>query len=175
MHARRKRATERKKRKGYSIAELPAGMIFLFVGVAIPLLVLSSITYRALFLYFACRDSCIRAAKAPTFSEAQTRASTSFARSIAGFHEISGTQFLRVVVKPLSGGAAGVVTGPLAAGSVNTTNNVYFIRQRVNGTVAPLVAMNGKYFGLNIPGLTASFNLSLRYDALVENPDGLTE
>lgn len=175
MHARRKSATDRKGRKGYSIAELPAGMIFLFVGVAIPLLVLSSITYRALFLYFACRDSCIRAAKAPTFTEAQTRASASFTRSVAGFNEISGTQNLRIVIKPLSGGALSVVTGPLAAGSVNTTNNVYFIRELVNGTVAPLVSMNGKYLGLNIPGLTASFNLSLRYDALVENPDGLTE
>jgi hypothetical protein len=175
MHARRESATDRKRRNGYSIAELPAGMIFLFVGVAIPLIVLSSITYRGLFLYFATRDSCIRAAKAPTYSEAQTRASASFTRSVAGFTEISGTQTLRIVIKPLAGGPSTVRTGPLALGSVNTSNNVYFIRELVNGTVAPLLGMNGKYFGLNIPGLTSSFNLSLRYDALVENPDGLTE
>lgn len=160
---------------GNSLAELPAGMIFLFVGIAIPLLILSSISYRALLLYFACRDSCVRASKAPTYSEAQTRATNFFNRNISGFTEISGTQTIRIVIKPLSGASATVVNGPLAAGTVNTTNNIYLIRELVNGTVSPLFAMRGRYFGLNIPGLTSTFNLALRYDSLVENPDGLTE
>lgn len=160
---------------GNSIAELPAGMIFLFVGIAVPLLILSSISYRALLLYFACRDSCIRAAKAPTFSEARTRATTYFNRSVAGFTEISGTQQLRIVIKPLNGAAASVVNGPLAPNTVSTSTNIYLIRELVNGTVSPLIAMRGGYFGLNIPGLTSTFNLALRYDALVENTDGLTE
>ncbi len=160
---------------GNSIAELPAGMIFLFIGIAIPLLILSSISYRAVLLYFACRDSCIRAAKAPTYSEAQTRALTSFNRSVAGFTEISGTQQIRIVIKPLNGSAASVVSGPLPRNSINTSTNIYLIRELVNGTVAPLIAMGGGYFGMNIPGLTSTFNLALRYDALVENPDGLTE
>jgi hypothetical protein len=63
----------------------------------------------------------------------------------------------------------------LAAGTVNTTNNIYLIRELVNGTVSPLIAMRAGYFGLNIPGLTSTFNLAMRYDSLVENPDGLTE
>ncbi len=150
-------------------------MIFLFVGIAIPLLIMSSISYRAVLLYFACRDSCIRAAKAPTFSEAQTRATTFFNRNIAGFTEITGTQQIRIVIKPLNGSATTVTTGPLAANSINTSNNIYLIRQLVDGTVAPLIAMGGGYFGMNIPGLTSRFGLALRYDALVENPDGLTE
>lgn len=160
---------------GNSLAELPAGMIFLLVGIAIPLLILSSISYRALLLYFACRDSCVRASKAPTFSEAQTRATASFTRSIAAFTEISGTQTIRIVIKPLSGASATVVNGPLPAGTVNTTNNIYLIRELVNGTVSPLIAMRSGYFGMNIPGLTSTFNLAMRYDSLVENPDGLTE
>lgn len=160
---------------GNSIAELPAGMIFLFVGIAVPLLILSSISYRAVLLYFACRDSCIRAAKAPTFSEARTRATASFNRSIAGFTEISGTQQIRIVIKPLTGTGSSVVSGPLPSNSINTSNNIYLIREFVNGTVSPLIAMKGGYFGLNIPGLTSTFNIALRYDALVENPDGLTE
>ncbi len=175
MFTRLQSPRRKKGLSGNSIAELPAGMIFLFVGIAVPMLILSSISYRAVLLYFACRDSCIRAAKAPTFSEAQTRATTSFNRSIAGFHEISGTQQIRIVIKPLTGTGSSVVNGPLPSNSVNTSNNVYLIRELVNGTVSPLIAMGGGYFGMNIPGLTSTFNVAMRYDALVENPDGLTE
>ncbi|MBA3859876.1 MAG: hypothetical protein C0507_23450 [Cyanobacteria bacterium PR.3.49] len=150
-------------------------MIFLFVGVAIPMLILCSITYRATLLFFAVRDSCIRAAKAPTYTEAQTRANNSFTRSIAAFSEITGTQQIRILVKPVNGSAASVVNGPIAQAALNKTDNLYFIREVATGTVSPLIAMKGGYFGMSIPGLTTAFNVTFRYDALVENPDGLTE
>ncbi len=173
MQSMRKISTRRKGRKGYSLAELPAGMIFLFVGVAIPLICLASVTYRASLLYFACRNSCIKAAKAPTWTEAVTRANTTFNQSVAAFTEISGTQQIRILIKPISGSNPSTVSGPLARNSI-TSNNLYFIRETCNGTVAPLFGM-GSYLGLQIPGLTSQFRLRLRYDALVENADGLTE
>lgn len=160
--------------RGYSLAELPAGMLFLFVGIAIPLLILCSITYRASLLYFACRDSCIRAAKAPTWTEAVSRAATSFNRNVSAFTEISGTHQIRIVIKPVNGTSPSLVTGPISQASLNKTDNLYFIRETVTGTVSPLIAMGG-YFGMNIPGLTAPFSLTVKADALVENPDGLTE
>lgn len=160
---------------GYSLAELPAGMIFLFVGLVIPMIVLCSITYRASIFYFAVRDSCIRAAKAPTFSEARTRANASFTRAVAAFSEISGTQQIRIVVKPLNGDPATIVDGPIPRARLNANDNLYLIRETATGTVAPLVAMNGGFFGMSIPGLTGTYPLTLRYDALVENTDGLSE
>ncbi len=174
MHLMRKRSTHKKGRTGYSLAELPAGMIFLFVGVAIPLICLASVTYRASLLYFACRNSCIKAAKAPTWTEAVSRAATTFNQSVSAFTEISGTHQIRILIKPVSGATPSTVSGPLARNSISTSNNLYFIRETVNGTVSPLFGM-GSYLGLQIPGLTSAFRLRLRYDALVENADGLTE
>jgi hypothetical protein len=176
MLSRRKSAVQRKGPHGYSIAELPAGMIFLFVGVVIPMIILCSITYRASLLFFACRDACIRAAKAPTYTEAQTRAANAFTRSISAFSEITGTQQIRILVKPVNGSAASVVNGPISQASLNKNDNLYFIRLTAVGTVSPLIAMKGGYFGMmNVPGLTSQFNITFRYDTLVENPDGLTE
>lgn len=174
MLSRRQSPLHRKGHQGYSLAELPAGMIFLFVGVAIPLIILASVTYRATLLYFACRDSCIRAAKAPTWSEGVTRGTNAFNKTVSSFTEISGTPQIRILIKPINGSASSTVLGPLARNSIDTTNNLYFITESVNGTVSPLIAM-GSYFGLEIPGLTAPFGLRLRFEALVENTDGLTE
>ena len=164
----------RKGQQGYSLAELPAGMIFLFVGVAIPLIILASVTYRATLLYFAVRDSCIRAAKAPTWSEGVLRGTNAFNKTVSTFTEISGTPQIRILIKPINGSPSSTVSGPLARSSIDPSNNLYFITESVNGTVSPLIAM-GSYFGLQIPGLTAPFGLRLRFEALVENTDGLTE
>lgn len=139
------------------------------------MIVLSSITYRAMLLYFATRDSCIRAAKAPTFTDARARATLYFNRAVAGFSEISGTQNIVILIKPIPTGAPTQRSTPVPTGQINTTSNLYFIRETVTGRISPLVAMTGGFFGLSIPGLTTAFPINMRYDALVENPNGLTE
>ena len=166
---------ESKRQQGYSIAELPAGLILLFIGIFIPLMILASISYRVSLLYFATRDSCIRAAKAPTFTAAQLKAQTTLARDIAAFSELAGSETIQIMTKPLSGGSATFSSVRLPPNSVDTNNNIYFIKETVNGTVAPLVTMKPSYFGSSIPGLTASFNVQMTFEAYVENPNGLTQ
>ncbi|HEY9786733.1 MAG TPA: hypothetical protein V6D17_15125 [Candidatus Obscuribacterales bacterium] len=169
--------TGRKKanrRRGYQLAEVPAGLILLILGIFIPLLIISSITYRVSLLWFATRDSCLKAAKAPTFTEANNRAQTNFNRNIAGFPGISGTATIQIMIKPLSGGPPTFSSTALPASSIDTNNNIYFIRETANGTLNPLVQMSS-YFGKSIPGLTGPFNVQTRFEALVESPNGLSQ
>lgn len=160
--------------RGYSLAEMPAGLILLFIGLFIPFVIMISITYRVSILWFATRDSCIKAAKAATFTDAQSRALSNFARNIAGFPYISGTPTVEIMSKPVAGGPPVFSSTKLAVGSVNTSDNLYFIRETVNGTISPLVTM-GSYFGTQIPGLTGPLNVTTRCEGYVENPNGLTE
>lgn len=162
--------------RGYSIAELPAALILLIVGIMLPMIILASISYRASFLWFATRDACIRAAKAPTYTQGAANANTRFAADIGAFSEISGTLTLRVLRKRVDNNSAPtVLTGPINSNQLNTNNSIYFIRTVCNGTVAPLVKQAGNYFGLIIPGLTTDMDVRFFYEAYVENPNGLTQ
>lgn len=164
------------RKRGYSMAELPAGLLLLVVGILIPMIVLASISYRISILWFATRDAALRAAKAQTFTQGQTNANARFATNVAAFSEISGTLQVRVMRKNLNNNSIRqVLNGPINQGQLDTTNFIYFIRTDCNGDVAPLVAQTGKYFGLSIPGLTSRMNVRFFYEAYVENPNGLTQ
>jgi hypothetical protein len=163
------------KRNGFgnTIAELPAVMFLLFIGLAIPMMCYASSVYRMLFFYFAVRDSCNRAAKASTFTLAKSTAATIFTTDTTAWHDVSGTQSIKIVIKPIPTGTATFSTTALAAGTVNTGSNMYFIRETAIGSVNPLFGP-GQWLGLSIPGFTGPLPLNIVVDAYVENPNGLT-
>jgi hypothetical protein len=161
-----------RKQKGSLLAEYPAVLWMLLFGIALPMILLASIGYRGLLFYFAVRDSCYKAAKAASFSSAQTIDATAFNTEVAAWHGIGGTETIFIVTKPLNGNAPSVSSTFLPAGSVNTNTNIYFIREIGNGTIQPLVSA-GSLLGLNIPGLSGPFPLQIKYDTYVENPSGL--
>lgn len=150
-------------------------MIFLFIGIILPLICLVSISYRGLLFYFATRDSCVKASKASSFTDAQARANAAFTRAMAGFSEISGTQSIQIVIKPLAGGNPVLRSAPLPQNSIDTNTQMYLIRETSVGRLNPLIAMTGGYMGLQIPGLTTGFPIRMKYESYVENPNGLTE
>jgi hypothetical protein len=158
---------------GDTIAELPAVMFLLFIGLLIPMMCYASSVYRMVFFYFAVRDSCNRAAKASTFTAAGTTANTVFTTDVAGWNDISGTQSIKILIKPIPSGPATFATSPLAQGTVNVTNNMYFIRETAVGSIHPLFGP-GSWLGISIPGFTGPLPLNIVVDAYVENPSGLT-
>ena len=158
---------------GNTIAELPAVMFLLFIGLAIPMMCYASSLYRTVFFYFAVRDACNRAAKASTFTLAQTTASTIFASDVLAWHHVSGTQSIKIMIKPIPSGAPTFSSTALAPGTVNTNSNMYFIRETAAGSISPLFGP-GQWLGLNIPGFTGPMPLNIIVDAYVENPNGLT-
>lgn len=157
------------------MAEMPAGMILLFIGLGIPLIIMASVAYRAVLLHFGTRDCAIKGARQNTFTKAQTTATTTFSRDINAFTGISGTENLVVVVKPLAGGPSTAQAGPLPANSVDKSKFLYFLRATATGQVEPLTWCKNGWMGMNVPGLTGPFPLTITSEAYVENPDGLTQ
>jgi hypothetical protein len=158
---------------GTTIAELPAVLILLFIGLTIPMLCYASCLYRTIFFYFAVRDSCNRAAKQSTFTLAQGTASSLFATDKAGWNDISGTESIKILIKPIPSGSPTFSSSPLAPGTVNTNSNMYFIRETAVGSISPLIG-TASWFGMSIPGLNGPMPLTIVVDAYVENPNGLT-
>jgi hypothetical protein len=162
----------RRNSKGSLLAEYPAVLWMLFIGIAIPMILIASCAYRGLLFYFAVRDSCYKAAKAPSFSQAQASATTTFNIEVAGWHGISGTETIFIMTKPLNGNPPTISSTKLPANTVNTNLNIYFIREIGNGSIQPLLS-TGAFMGLNIPGLSGPFPIQIKYDTYVENPSGL--
>ncbi|MBS1998127.1 MAG: hypothetical protein JSS86_17510, partial [Cyanobacteria bacterium SZAS LIN-2] len=58
------------------MAELPMVLLILFVFLLVPLLIFVSLGYRSSILYFAADAANKKAAKAPTYTDATTRAAS---------------------------------------------------------------------------------------------------
>ncbi len=165
-----------RRQRGYSVAELPAVLWIILVGLLFPLIIMTSMGYRATILYFGSDSAVRKASKAPTFTDAQSRANATLTANLASFSGISSiTPTLFVLVKPLSGGSPVTFPGKLAAGSVDTSKNIYFLLMRVDADIDPLVRFDTKWMGMVIPGLTGPYSLRLKVESYVENPNGLTE
>lgn len=169
-----RRSVTRRSTNGSLLAEMPAGLYLLFVGIALPMLVLASMFTRTFLLYQATIDSCKRAARASSYTDANTKATDVFNQNAAAWNGVSGTPTFSVLVKPLNGNPTQVKTAPLPAGSVKISENVYLARVVVNGQVEPLVPVGYTWQGMSIPGLTAAYPLTLNYVSYFENPSGLT-
>ncbi|MBS1993296.1 MAG: hypothetical protein JSS83_22425 [Cyanobacteria bacterium SZAS LIN-3] len=158
------------------MAELPMVLLILFVFLLVPLLIFVSLGYRSSILYFAADAANKKAAKAPTYTDATTRAASALTTNLTSFTGISAaTPVISVLEKPLSGGAPVIYTSKLAPGSVDTSKNIYFIMSRVEADLSPLVQYNGGLFGMSVPGLTGPYHLTINTESYSENPSGLTE
>lgn len=161
---------------GSSIAEMPVVLWAIFVGLLFPLAIMTSMGYRASVVFFATDAACRKASKAPSFTEAKARAAATMTTDLAPFPGISNVvPALSIKVKALSSGSYTTSTTVLPAGSVNTSQNIYFVILGVDADIDPLVHFAGGFMGLNIPGLTGPYTLHFTSQAYVENPNGLTE
>lgn len=161
---------------GYSMAEMPVALWIIFVMFLFPLLIMVSLGYRAFILYYGVNSATQRAAKSPTFSDAQTNSAATLTACIKDFSGISAKPPVESIqIKPLSGAAASFSKTKLASGSIDTSKNLYFVVTEVDADLDPLVQFNGGWMGLNVPGLTQPYSLHYRMEAYCENPNGLTK
>jgi len=170
-----RRSKSKRSTSGSLLAEMPAGLYLLFVGIALPMLVMASMFTRTFLLYQATIDSCTKSARAASYTEAQAKATSVFNDNAAAWSGVSGTPTFAILVKPLNGGATQVKTAPLPDGSVQISQNVYLARVVVQGQVEPLVPIGNTWQGMSIPGLTKAYPLELNYVSYFENPSGLTD
>jgi hypothetical protein len=166
----------RRRPKGTAVTELPVVLWILFVFLLFPLLIFASIGYRGSILYFAADSAVKKAAKSPTFTDANTRDAAVLSTTLGPFSGIAaGAPVLSVMVKPIAGGNPTIYPGKLAPGSVDTSKNLYFVMSKVDADLSPLVQFNGSWMGMSIPGLTGPFHLTINTQSYAENPSGLSQ
>ena len=156
------------------MAEVPAGMYFLFIGVGIPLVILASMFLRVFLLYQVAQNTCVAAARERTFTDAKNKAQTQFDRAIASWPGITGTHRFEILIRNLAQGRTTVSTTPLPAGSIRAAENAYIARVVVNGQLEPLIRFPGSWQGIPIPGLTSPYNMTASHISYFENSNGLT-
>jgi hypothetical protein len=171
-----------RRSKGASMAELPAVLYLLFIGLIVPMVAMAVFSYRVSLAYFAARNAASQAARAATFTAATAAATTAWTTDTGAWNGISPvTENLYIVTHQIiDAGSSGsgtdgtetVSSTKLTQGTVNVAQNVYFYRTVCVVTIAPW--FSGKWFGLKIPMITAPYNLMLNYQEVVENTAGLT-
>lgn len=164
-----------RKRRGYALIEMPVALWLLFIALFFPLAIIASLGYRATLCSYGVEQACRKAAKAPTFTDAQTRGTKALNDFVAGFSGISiAANTVGILQKPLGGGAPKYFSAKLAPGSVDTSKDIFFLVLDVDTDLDPLVRF-GSWMGMSVPGLTGPYRIRVRQQAYVENPTGLTE
>lgn len=160
--------------QGSALAEMPAALYLIFIGLAIPLIGLTLFGLRAALIYFSVRDTCYHAAKSSTFSNAKANAATTWAADSKLWGGVTGVETTYVVVHPLNNGPETIQATPLPpspAPDPSTAN--YFIRVVSTCSIQPF--FGGSWIGMDIPGLTVPYNMQISYQYYAENPSGLTQ
>ncbi|MFA6212007.1 MAG: hypothetical protein WCT03_17430 [Candidatus Obscuribacterales bacterium] len=189
------KVTKRRKSNGAMAAEYVATMYVLFLFIFFPVLNLGTCGMRAFFLWFACNQATMLAAKAKTFNTLiyvpEVPPNTAYpgaydsARARAAqirnmFPGVDWTtnatnpevRIIRAVIPGSGAPAVADVIGPAALGLGNIPDvdqYVCTIRVTINGQVTPLIPV--PWF--NIQGLSSPMFLTVSSEAQFENPPGL--
>lgn len=174
------RIKNRTNSRGNTLAETPAIIFVLVLGVFFPMVVLGSITLRATFLSVTAKDAAHAAAKAKTFQtgEAEKPSAIDIANSVIAregpkFSGISASSIKTSIVSTdVTSGSVTRSSAPLT--NVDTSRNVYAIEVAVNGKVEPIIRCETGFFG-NVPGLTSPMPLTVVACEMSENPQGLNK
>jgi hypothetical protein len=154
-----------------SIAEIPLALFLIFIGLMFPLIALSTITYQAIILQVAVRDSCRAASRSSTWTLAKVNSMAVFDRDIHAFHGIKAEATPVIVIRAPDNSEK--VTGDkLSLGSIEETEALYLVRISARAELTPIFA-GGNWQGLKIPGFTAPMILSASDQIVSENPESL--
>lgn len=145
-----------RNRQGSQLAELPAAIMLLLTGIAIPLMIMASVFYKVYMFECVVKNSAIRGATQTDLAAATTTATNYCTTTRAGV----------TVNPPTCSIVERTVNYTTSAG--NKTYKAYFLQVSATGSVPPLVQM-GSYFGMLIPGLTGPMTISSTQAVYFEN------
>jgi len=161
-----------RKSRGGTIAEMPAAMWLVFMGLLIPFIGLMTFGYRVSLAYFGVRDAALQAAKTTSYTNASAKALAVWGADNNAWTGVTGTQLTTyAVIHPLSGAAETAQASPLT--TVDTNLNLYFVRVTAISSVKPVVTNGYNWWGVSVPGFNAPISLSNTYQVYFENPQGL--
>ncbi len=200
--------TQKKQRRlksnmfGMTIAELPAGLWIIFVGIAMPLMCLVLTTVRFALFWEATREAAAAACSAQAYATSTTTSQPGVTQmsaiTLAQNTAVNVSSMMSgisinpddvqcwIIITPLANAAAvgnpgnnntseaSTTVGPNTPlnTSVDTTANLYQLRVDVTGQIQPVCSLSNTFFG-NIPGLTQPFPVTISMTRVFENPQGL--
>jgi hypothetical protein len=136
-----------------------------------------TMSFRAIFFYFAVRDCAYQAAKEQTFTDAKTKAASTFVKDVGAWNGLApkGAPNVVVVIRDVTGTKTNEYPGPLTAPQVpvNTQQNLYMVKVYCDGDIQPLIQTGPFANYIKVPGLTEAFPLQMSYQVYTENPTGL--
>lgn len=167
---------------GSNLVEMPLAIFIIMVCLALPLLILVTMTIRVAFFWNATRE-CVKAASECTTFEnnagteeksALVKATEVTTRALNAFHGIALDKVeLFIVSTPADTGGIGVPSilpaNTKLPAPADPEHNVYEVRAEVSGVVEPLTTMSSSFFG-DIPGLTQPFPIKMSSQRVVESP-----
>ncbi|MBI2809677.1 MAG: hypothetical protein HYX67_02440, partial [Candidatus Melainabacteria bacterium] len=150
---------QKRNSKGSQLAELPAALILLMLGIAFPLIIMASIFYKVYMFECVVKNAAQLGATQQDFTTAQTTASN---------YCTSSTHAGIVVAAPTCTLITRTIT--YTSGSPATAKNypAYFLQVQSTGQMEPLVRLHD-FFGMSIPGLTGPITLSATQAVYFEN------
>ncbi len=166
-----------RKTSGSSLVELPFVLWIMFILVLFPLVDMTILGIRTLFVYGAAHNACISAARARSFATevdgnptAQELAQSGAAQAAAvvnGVHIATVTP--NIIITNIQTGSQTTVPGPLKI-TPDSSVNFYQIQVSVSGSVDPFLPVP---FPVSVPGLNAPAQISFSDNQYFENPVGL--
>jgi hypothetical protein len=167
-----------RKPAGTVIAEAPVVLWVLFIGVAFPLIDLTTAFVRLTFLYAATHTACIEAARAKTFLVSINSAPTAVSlaqggisavvAAFTGIHVIQQTT--TIVITDIATQAQTVQATPLTT-PADVSTFVYQVQVSTHGTADPLLPIP---LPVAVAGLNAPISVTFSDRQYFENPQGLS-
>ncbi|HEY9730557.1 MAG TPA: hypothetical protein V6C89_01510 [Drouetiella sp.] len=143
--------------KGSQLAEFPAAIILLILGVALPMIIMASVFYKVYMFNCVIKNGAQIGSTMQDFTSA-----TNAAKAYLASQSPAGVSFNVPTVSLIQRTVSYTSSG-------NTqTYPAYFIQVTGTGSVPPLVRMHD-FFGMSVPGLTGPMSLSSTQAVYFEN------
>jgi hypothetical protein len=172
------------------MAEAPAAIWIVFVGIGLPLIILASLALRFGLFWEAAKQAAQVSCQAQTFqanpafpANALSASNSAYITANNTIQAVGGCSLNQVNVyigsTPMNSLTttwlnAGAPNQPISPSLIDTDQNVYSIKVVLVGQVNPLITFNLPYFG-NIPGITQPLPASVAEERVFENPMGLSQ
>ncbi|RTL36931.1 MAG: hypothetical protein EKK48_24690 [Candidatus Melainabacteria bacterium] len=142
---------------GSQLAEFPAAIILLLLGVAFPIIIMASIFYKVYMFECIVKNGAQLGSEMPDLATATTAAS-----NYCTTHKPAGVSCATPVVSFVQR------TVTYTSSGAPKTYPAYFLQVTDTGSVSPLVQMHD-LFGLQVPGLTGPITLQATQAVYFEN------
>lgn len=166
---------------GAAMAEQPAVMWLIFIGLFFPFLCIATLGLRYTYLMVATKEAVLQAALAKTFSAnasstdlSAVNAANSTASSVISRFEGVTVNSIRteIVISDTTNSTIQITNAKLSA-PADSSRNLYLLQTTLEGQIQPLAQTQSSPWIRVVPGITAPWTVRVSARRVAENPQGL--